>query len=151
MLFVVSTRSHVLRCWLPSWDTISICSASDIQCLSSFLSLRLAQRTAIDEDNVDFPLVSSSDTLTLSYTVNGTKSGRLMLSVSSSKWSKQLVLGILLYIQQPSSYYCWKLCVHGNFFCEHVQLLFCVQTLLALVLVVELSAKATQFENTALQ
>ena len=48
-------------------------------------SISRAQVTEIDDDNVDLPLASSGSVLTLQYTINGTKSGRLLLSLSSSK------------------------------------------------------------------
>ena len=48
-------------------------------------SISRAQVTEIDDDNVDLPLASSGSVLTLQYTINGTKSGRLLLSISSSK------------------------------------------------------------------
>ena len=48
-------------------------------------SISRAQVTEIDDDNVDLPLASSGSVLTLQYTINGTKSGRLLLSISSSE------------------------------------------------------------------
>lgn len=51
-----------------------------------------AQKIEVDEDNVDLPMVSSGDTITLSYSVDGVKSGRLMLIVSSSKCDVTLSL-----------------------------------------------------------
>lgn len=51
---------------------------------SSYCSLESARKVEVDEDNVDLPVVSSGDTITISYTINGVKSGRLMLVLSSS-------------------------------------------------------------------